>query len=39
MGTNLVGHTLLLGGIGLDINDISDLVDGKVGRKRDRTLL
>ena len=35
----LVGHTLLLSSVGLDINDISDLVDRKVRRKRDRTLL
>jgi hypothetical protein len=35
----LVGHTLLDSGIGLDINDISNLVDLQVSRERDRTML
>ena len=34
----LVRHTLLLSGVGLDVDDISDLVDLEVGRERDHTL-
>lgn len=34
-----MGHTLLLSRVGLDVDDVSNLVDGQVGRKGDCTLL
>lgn len=37
--THLVGHTLLLSRVGLDVDDVSDLVDGQVRRKGDCALL
>lgn len=35
----LVGHTLLLGGVGLDVNDVSDLVGHEVRRHGDDSLV
>jgi hypothetical protein len=35
----LVGHTLLDGSVGLDVNDITDLVDLEVSGKRDSTMV
>jgi hypothetical protein len=35
----LVGHTLLDSSIGLDINDITNLVSLQVSRERDGTML
>jgi hypothetical protein len=35
----LVGHTLLLGSVGLDVNDVSDAVGDEVGREGDHSLV
>jgi hypothetical protein len=37
--THLVGHALLLSRVGLDVDNVSDLVDGQVRRKRNCALL
>lgn len=35
----LVRHTLLLGRVRLDVDDVSDLVDAEVGSQRDHSRL